>query len=228
MADQLNFELALEFAESLTTIDHPRSKAAIRATAEDLVYWCVGAFLDGVPWSAEDQASWLVTEARHTWERWTSTADLRKLFRAKFPVKTKPEPEALLPSVEDYVKRKLLAPRCPLCESEAPYCEYGGHKAHAWFQAWDGQPVPNAEPKQPAPKMSFEEMSKRFGDTQAANEAALAKAKLTLNNPDATREEKELAGQIVLLYSPSGARSSKKVKQEQDKLKEIFEDWGIN
>lgn len=87
MADKLKFELALKLARSLTTVGHPRFEEALFATAEDLVHWCQGAFVDGHIWSPEDQAQWLVTEVRENWREWTSTADMREVLIRKFSVK---------------------------------------------------------------------------------------------------------------------------------------------
>jgi hypothetical protein len=95
MADQLKFEVAQALARSLTTIDgFPRFDEALTATAEDLVRWCKGAFIEGKQWSAESQAYWLVTEAREKMaDRWQGTGALLAIFNQKFvkPVKSSNE-----------------------------------------------------------------------------------------------------------------------------------------
>jgi hypothetical protein len=88
MADELTMPVALQLAQALTAIGHPRIAGAIEGTAEDLIRWCTGSILDNVVWPAEAQARWLVREAKETWdEGWPDkggTAKLRSLFLAKF------------------------------------------------------------------------------------------------------------------------------------------------
>lgn len=85
MADELNFDRALELARRLKTIpSFPWDDDNILATAQDLMRWCKGAFPGGAAWSADDQADWLVTEARENWEKWRSTAELHAMFKSRF------------------------------------------------------------------------------------------------------------------------------------------------
>jgi len=85
MADRLHPDRALSLAKALTTIaDFPRYPEAIEATAEDLMDWCIGSFLDGCTWSAEEQAEWLVKEARRRFDPWPGTLQLQRLFNNKF------------------------------------------------------------------------------------------------------------------------------------------------
>jgi uncharacterized protein YchJ len=95
MSDKLTFELAIGFAERLTTIGHPYGKGAILATAEDLMEWCTGVILPGgTRLTAEGQAAKLIREARVSWsDGWPDkggTAKLHELFRKLFAPKVKP------------------------------------------------------------------------------------------------------------------------------------------
>jgi len=120
MAD-LSFDLAISLARSLTTIKGcSRFEDAINATAHDLVRWCKGAVIGRQIWSPEDQALWLVTEARETWSEWTCTADLRTLFRKKFePQQLAPERKVFDPGVKPPID-------CHRCEDvgtvDGQYC----------------------------------------------------------------------------------------------------------
>jgi len=85
------FDQALAFARTLTLIpDFPRFEEALMATAEDLVNWCKGAFIEGIVWAPESQAAWLVREARRKMTKWTGTAELLAIFHQKFPSIVKP------------------------------------------------------------------------------------------------------------------------------------------
>jgi hypothetical protein len=65
---QLDSNVAQKLASSLKSIKGLSFDAdVVRATAEDLVRWCRGCTLDGVSWSPEDQAQYVVTEAREKW-----------------------------------------------------------------------------------------------------------------------------------------------------------------
>ena len=108
MSDELRWEVALEMAGALSTIDEfPRNHGAMRATAEDLVRWCKGAFLEGLAWSAEAQASWLVETARETFTKWPGTAALKQLFHDKFSKRVLPREQET-----EFVNR---GPICALC-----------------------------------------------------------------------------------------------------------------
>jgi hypothetical protein len=90
---QLSRDYAVELAESLTTIGHPRFKAAIDATAEDLIRWCHGGIKDNIVWNASQQASYLVRQARLWEDGWPErggTARLRELFERLFKPKRPP------------------------------------------------------------------------------------------------------------------------------------------
>lgn len=92
MADELNFGIAIQLAKTLKSIEgFSFDEAVINATAGDLMRWCKGAIIGGQVWSAENQAHWLVTEAREKWQTWNGTAGLHKLFRSKFCMVTAPE-----------------------------------------------------------------------------------------------------------------------------------------
>lgn len=92
MADELTLALALQFAKALKSI--PKfsfDEAVILAAAGDLMRWCKGAIVAGIPWSAENQASYLVTYARENWDEWQGTAALHRIFCAKFEPEPAPE-----------------------------------------------------------------------------------------------------------------------------------------
>jgi hypothetical protein len=62
---------AAELAEELTTIPEcPRSDSVIEALTKDLLRICKN----------EEEAAWLVEEARDTWEKWRGTAGLISLL----------------------------------------------------------------------------------------------------------------------------------------------------
>jgi hypothetical protein len=100
---ELDFETAIELATSLTLIKEcPRFQAVLGALAEDLMCWCANPVtVDGVTSSPYDQAAWLVSEARRTWHKWTSMADLYDLYQAKFHPKSG--------------KSENFPPRCSIC-----------------------------------------------------------------------------------------------------------------
>lgn len=132
MAD-LKWEVAESLAGSLTTIGHPMAKTAIMATALDLTRWCKGAILDGRPWTAEEQAEWLVARVRygpnawHNWQDCGGTAALHEIFLAKFPPPMKPETKILTP--EQIYAKGLVARPCAACDDRlyvgaAPNMQY--------------------------------------------------------------------------------------------------------
>ena len=134
LAGKLDFEVAQHLASSLVTIGHPFQKAAIEATAVDLVKWCQGYFAGATVIDPERQAEQLVDRARVEWEDgWPEhggTKRLRLLFEQMYPAKA----VALTPADPNVLKsRGLLALPCPLCSEDAPFCEYGGRRGHQRF-----------------------------------------------------------------------------------------------
>jgi len=122
---ELPWDEAKRIAAALQTIGHPYADSALKATASDLVKWCKGSFErdpNGHPriWTPEDQAEWLVAEARVTWEGgWPEkggTAKLYALFREKFAIEKSLE-KAELPhlSYEELIARGLINPPCQVC-----------------------------------------------------------------------------------------------------------------
>lgn len=141
--------LDLEFAKSmvrrLMAIGHPYHEDAIMGTALDLTEWCKGAFIDGVAYAPEDQADWVVTQARRWPEGWPDRGGPEKL-RALFMEKFAPGQSADLPQFPplgpaDALRRDLVSGPCRYCvenaavdESGQPLveevCPYGGAAAH--------------------------------------------------------------------------------------------------
>jgi hypothetical protein len=144
MADELNFDIAMEMAQALSTIpEFPRFAGAIRATAEDLVRWCKGAIIDRRHWSAEAQAADLVCDAREKWTSWQGTAALYSLFREKFVKPQEHRPPVVL-SYEETLARGLIRPPCTRCDDSGYVgkvpgvqfcnCRQGRHQAK-----WEGE-----------------------------------------------------------------------------------------
>lgn len=155
---ELPFAVAVNLAGSLVTIGHPFGPVAIEATALDLVKYCRGAILDGRTYSPEQQAQALVDEIRTTWDEWPEggTKRLAELFKSKYAPNPK-DPE--LPSYEELLSRRMLAPPCQLCEPGVSFCEYGGFRGHVKEKAiidaflkskpQETTPAPSQKPKRP-------------------------------------------------------------------------------
>lgn len=115
MAADLPFEVAQIVAAKLATIGHPYQQAAINATAEDLVKWCHGVFLENRRYTPEQQAEALIARARTEWEDgWPDkggTKRLLSLFREMFCAaeKTSRGPENQLYAVPP-------PPACQTCD----------------------------------------------------------------------------------------------------------------
>ena len=115
---RLDFDVAKSIAASLITIGHPFAGSAIEATAWDLVEWCGGCPQKGrqPQWSPEQQAAWLVKEARTTWPNgWPErggTMALLALFRGKFESLEPPPPLG----VDEACRRGLINRPCEICE----------------------------------------------------------------------------------------------------------------
>lgn len=146
MAATLDFFIALRFAHSLKTIlgAEYQSDAAINATAQDLVRWCAGAFIDGAMWTPENQAEWLVMEARENWETWQGTYGLRKLFRSKFVPELPPSNAAV-----DYGPKPPI--ECAKCNDTGfigkQFCDCSmGQQVKS---IWGDIPPPFAQPRRP-------------------------------------------------------------------------------
>jgi hypothetical protein len=142
--DQLSFAMAVQLAQSLTTIDHPRAEGAINGTAQDLVDWCRGAVIDGRTISPENQAYMLVTAARRNWGEWKGTGALYQLFREMFDPKPGASQSPAILTYEETVARGLILPPCEHCDDSGYTgtrpnitfcsCRHGRHQ-----QKWEGE-----------------------------------------------------------------------------------------
>ena len=86
MIDQLDYAVAVKLSRQLKSIrGFPTwDDEVIIGTAQDLRRWCKSAVIGQELWSAEQQAEWLVTEARENWDTWLGTKELKSLFERKF------------------------------------------------------------------------------------------------------------------------------------------------
>lgn len=160
--------LDLEFAKSmvrrLMAIGHPYHEDAIMGSALDLTEWCKGAFIDGVAYAPEDQADWVVTQARRWAEGWPDRGGPEKL-RALFMEKFAPGQSADLPQfppleIKEAIRRGLVSGPCRYCLEQAaaaatdtpeicPYAGATGHKKYLpELEASSAQTAESAKPKE--------------------------------------------------------------------------------
>ncbi len=142
MESILSYEAALAYARRLKLIPgFPYDEEAVKASAEDLQRWCRGARLGLTTYSPEQQAYWLVNEAREQWTEWLGTAALLALFRAKFvpPVPASNEAKSLGP------KRPVLCRKC----KDSSYV--GAPHAQAYCDCEAGQTMKQSFGPKPTP-----------------------------------------------------------------------------
>lgn len=212
---ELKFEVALQLARSLTTIDgFPRFEDAIMATAFDLQDWCRGCFLAGGFWSPERQAQWVVQEARLTWLKWASTADFRGLFQAKF--QPKPEPanafHPLGPALPIACRRcsDLGTVKGPDGYSVWCQCEHAS-KLRAETPGWLELVNRHLAPKEPGQRreeipLTLERLDNLRREEKLIVNQALNGAEAMFHDPRATKEQKKTARKLMKLY---GAKKEK-------------------
>lgn len=178
MSDELNFDVAVQMAQGLTTIpEFPRFAGAIRETAQDLVRWCTGAIINRKLYSAEAQAAVVITEAREKWTTWQGTAALYKIFSEKFVDTQLHVPRAGL-SYEETLARGLIRPPCERCDDtgytgkppnvEFCICRQGRHQKN-----WEGErglqrinTPPESKPIRTFASLTYEQMKQALEDEE--------------------------------------------------------------
>lgn len=217
MSDQLDIETAMRLARSLTTIEgFPRFEDAITATAADLVAWCQGAFIDGRPWSANSQASWLVSEARLTWRRWSGTGDFLALFRSKFPLKIKAGDEYS----ELGLKPPVLCGRCMdsftvrRSDGWSEWCDCDGaakcrQETPGWLDLVNKHLAPKPRlVRAEEPPLTAERVAAMKAEERRLIEQSVESAEHTIHDPLATKQQKKVARRLLKLYRPSQESAS--------------------
>lgn len=187
MAD-LEHAAALLLANSLITIGHPYSQAAIEATAFDLCKWCKGRIAEGRIIAPEAQAEDLIAAARLWPEGWPErggTAKLLALFREQNPAPARVE-LTVEELIDSQLKQGVLAAPCALCAASEKFCAFGGPRSHALESEWaqSGVPMPNT-PKQlvPTPPPS------KTPITQADLDALLARGRLNYEEEQCRKKQ---------------------------------------
>jgi hypothetical protein len=221
MSDRLVFDrtgvegegtTAMQFARSLSTIkDFPRYSEAIQATAEDLMDWCTGAIIDGRVWGAEAQAYWLTTEARRKWLEWKGTAALESLFREKFKPNAKvlpgnaarelgPKPEPDCSTCKDigWVETAKGFAYCACEQGSLQQAELG----ERWLRMLNGARYPGAsvEAKRHGRGPIYIQPEEDFREYQERTVELIAKQQEILADENATREQKEIAREVLRTY----------------------------
>jgi hypothetical protein len=177
---ELDMKDAELLADQLCTIGHSPVHGARIGTAQDLCEWCKGGIFGGRPWTPLEQATELVREARNTFGDWNKaggTTALLALFRQKFGKAEPPHTQTIEERAAEnarhmasLVSRGLLAARCVHCEPGAPYCEYGGERAHAREKSERAKttvkrkPVPIDGFKRPPAQMTPAQMARFAAD----------------------------------------------------------------
>lgn len=78
----LDFARALELARPLRMVKgFPLDQESVDAAAEDLI----DLTLPETPDESAKRALWLVTEIRRTWDEWTGSRDMIRLYSARYP-----------------------------------------------------------------------------------------------------------------------------------------------
>lgn len=210
MADELDFDIAMGLARRLKTIPGLTwDDDVVFAHQQLLMRWCKGAIIDGHSvWPAEAQAEWLVMTALETWTKWQGSAVLYQLFKSKFD-----PPLPLLPpanAAQDLGEKPPI--ECFTCKDsgivggpgEKRYCsctmgrslEGDTQLGEKWLALINsGGRQLKAKPVAPA----IDE--KTFQIAQMRRHAELQLAKATLENPAATTEQKEIAREVIKVYT---------------------------
>src|SRR5215831_1108344 len=198
MAMALDPNEAFELAIQLTTIpDCPRTEMAVDALGMDLIKLCRNS----------EEAQWVVQEARWNWEKWKGTAGLRALLQEKH------EP-ACLPLERQVID---LGPKpvvtCAVCHDFGWF--YGGASGHQFCVCAAGrqaqaempdmidklnakhfrsiQKITRAERK----PVTEEDLERAFQARQDRSEEMIAAARATLADPEASKNRKEIAREIL-------------------------------
>lgn len=204
MATELTFEVAKGLATSLSTIKgFPRHDAAITAVALDLIDWCKGKLVGKKTYSPEQQAQIIVQEARLNWLEWTSMADLRAVFRAKFEAEAeyslqrqfgkKPVPDCL--HCNDTGVRRLKGGKDVWCDCEMGL--FNQRECPGLIRLHNAHRMPR--PQSPiASRASEPEVLQSMIEL---NEA-------TVKDPHASKRDKQLARQMLSRFKPAEQEAS--------------------
>ena len=196
MAD-LTYERAYQLAQKLTTIDGcPRLDDAVEAIADDLMETC----------RSREEAELLVHEARFTWKRWQGTAGLIGLLQAQRRPSSVGPPEF-----------PALGPKppveCALCNDFGTVYRNG---VHEWCTCRSARVFREEAPdfidkanakrigvvlQQPVPidrkVITKEDVRRDFRERTDRTEQMIREARATLDNAEATRDQREIAREIL-------------------------------
>lgn len=129
----LDMKLALKIACSLTAVkEFPRNQEAIDAVAEDFI----DLTLQCEDIEAEKRCRWLVEQIRRTWDEWTGTADLIRLYRTRWPEQRELKPEDN--EVKNYGEKPPI--QCQVCNDTGVF-KPGGPKSaelYRWCECEQG------------------------------------------------------------------------------------------
>lgn len=205
MFGKLNHEDAYSLAVRLTTIpDCPRSGEAIEAIADDLVELCGGGELAGEEWTPYQQAKWLVAQARR-WKTWQGTAGLIELYRERFRTGA-PDRTTTGPAYQEFP----ALPAAP--EVTCSLCNDFGTTKDGFCQCVQGQRMATemkpfllrydkVTPTKPTgPRPSEEDIRQTFEATQKRVAETIENARAVLQDPESTRERKEIARETLRTY----------------------------
>jgi hypothetical protein len=226
MADQLDLATALSLARQLKAIPNfPWDEEVIAAHAQHLMRWCRGQLLITGIWSAEAQATWLVTEVQETWLKWHGTGELFKVFRQKFHAQTAPAGNTFQP-LKESDRPPILCATCkdsgiirPTHAYEYCDCDQGlrmaadPHLGERWLALHNRDPLKERRKTYPAP--DFAEQENAFLAHREQVAAQTAEAEAILADDTATRQQKEIAQAVLETYRPKIASKKTKPKRER-------------
>jgi hypothetical protein len=209
MADRLSSDLALKYARSLKRIKgFSWDEEVIKATAEDLRKWCVGATIKGRVWCAEAQADWVVTEAAHSWEEWQGANAMHGLFRAKFVPAVRPGNAAV-----DYGLKPSTS--CQACGDSGMLQTRGGYrycdcelgqtmKKEDWgatlLQKVNQPFLAKSVQRDEGPMPSAEDMERRSAEERRLAAQTVENARAMATSSQATKEQRKSARRLLKRY----------------------------
>lgn len=198
-------QLAHKLAGQLTTIpDCPRTDIAIESLAGDLAEIC----------RENTEAIWLVHEARQRWRRWRGTAGLIKLLERHRGT------DVLLS------ERQPFPDMGPKPKVDCNVCEDFGHvyrnKRYEYCTCAAGAKLRTTMPDfveklnrkgvrklEPIPitrkRITEADLERAFRERQDRTEQMIAEARATLQNPEAPKDRKEMAREILRGFGVSEA-----------------------